>query len=211
MQDIAAAAAEARSVRKATAADMPELARSLARAFLDDPHARWTLRDDARRLERLEHGYVVGLEKLWMPENECYTTAGVVGGVLWLPPGRWKLGVLQQLRLVPSLIGAYGREIVSTGRLFALLDSLHPHEPDHWYLPMAGVGPDWQGRGIGAALLQPVLERCDADDMPAYLEATTERNRALYERNGFEVMDEYRLWGDGPLGWRMWREPQGAR
>jgi len=208
MQDIAAAATQAQSVRRATAADVPQLARSLAHAFFNDPHARWTLRDHGRRLARLEHGYRVGLEKLWLEHDECYTTGGVVGGVLWMPPGTWRLGVIAQLRLAPSLIGAYGREIVSTARLFAVLDSLHPHEPDHWYLPMAGVAPDWQGRGIGHALMQPVLERCDADGMPAYLEATTERNRALYERNGFEVMDEYRLWGDGPPGWRMWREPR---
>jgi ribosomal protein S18 acetylase RimI-like enzyme len=208
MQDVAAAAAQSESVRRATVRDLPDLARALAWAFFDDPHARWIFRDDNRRFERLERGYVVGLEKLWLPHDECYTTAGVVGGVLWMPPGTWKLGVLQQLRLVPSLIGAYGRDLVGTGRLLALLDSLHPHEPDHWYLPMAGVAPDWQGRGIGSALLRPVLERCDADGLPAYLEATTERNRAMYERNGFEVMDEYRLWGGGPTGWRMWRQPR---
>ena len=37
------------------------------------------------------------------------------------------------------------------------------------------MSPELQGRGIGSALMQPVLERCDRDGMPAYLEATTPR------------------------------------
>ena len=43
--------------------------------------------------------------------------------------------------------------------------------------------------------------------IPAYLEASTPRNRALYLRHGFVVLDEMRLPGGGPPLWRMWREP----
>ena len=52
-----------------------------------------------------------------------------------------------------------------------------------------------------------LLERCDADGMPAYLEATTQRNRALYLRHGFEDYGVIVLPG-GPPMWQMWREPQ---
>jgi hypothetical protein len=55
--------------------------------------------------------------------------------------------------------------------------------------------------------MRPVLERCDRDRVPAYLEASSPRNRALYERHGFEVMEECRYADDGPPLWRMWREP----
>jgi GNAT superfamily N-acetyltransferase len=70
------------------------------------------------------------------------------------------------------------------------------------------VTPAWQGRGYGTALLRPVLERCDADGVPAYLESSTPRGRALYDRNGFEVVEECRFAHDGPPVWRMWREPR---
>ena len=89
----------------------------------------------------------------------------------------------------------------------ASLEANHPDEP-HYYLPVVGVDPDWQGRGIGAALMQPVLERCDRERMPAYLEATTPRNRALYERYGFAVTEEFELANVGPPVWRMWRAPK---
>jgi hypothetical protein len=41
--------------------------------------------------------------------------------------------------------------------------------------------------------MQPVLERCDREMIPAYLEASASRNRALYARNGFEVVEEVQL------------------
>ena len=67
--------------------------------------------------------------------------------------------------------------------------------------------PEWQGRGIGSALMGPVLERCDAERMPAYLNAGSARSRDLYARHGFEVTEEFRLPDGGPPLWRMWREP----
>ena len=42
-------------------------------------------------------------------------------------------------------------------RLLTLLESMHPHEPEHWYLAIAGVDPEWQGRGIGRKLLAKVI------------------------------------------------------
>jgi ribosomal protein S18 acetylase RimI-like enzyme len=63
----------------------------------------------------------------------------------------------------------------------------HPEQP-HWYLPLMGVAPaDW-GRGWGSALMRRGLERCDEARLPAYLEATSPRNQALYERFGFQAL-----------------------
>ncbi len=63
------------------------------------------------------------------------------------------------------------------------------------------------GRGFGSSLMAPVLERCDRDGVPAYLEATSERNKQLYLRHSFEVTDEVPL-PDGPTMWPMWRSPR---
>ena len=47
-----------------------------------------------------------------------------------------------------------------------------------------------------------MLVRCDADGLPAYLDATSERSRALYALQGFEVTEELRLPAGAPL-WPM--------
>jgi GNAT superfamily N-acetyltransferase len=94
-------------------------------------------------------------------------------------------------------------------RSLALMESNHPRER-HVYLPAIGVAPEWQGKGIGTALLRPMLERCDREGLPAYLEASSERNRACYERNGFVARDALQLPGGGPPLWPMWRDPSSA-
>src|SRR5262245_1142626 len=82
----------------------------------------------------------------------------------------------------------------------------HPEEP-HWYLPLIGVDPAQQGKGLGAALLQPVLAECDRARLPAYLESTNPRNRPLYERHGFRAMGEIKI-GDCPPIVPMLRRPK---
>jgi GNAT superfamily N-acetyltransferase len=197
---------EASGVRKATAAELPQLAGVLARAFYDDPPTSWVLPDDARRMRILERSFLLFLRKLWFPQGECYTTEGFVGAAAWELPGAWKVGVGQQLRLLPAMASIYGRLLPRLLRAFYKLESNHPHEP-HFYLPFVGVDPDWQGRGIGAALIGPVLERCDREGIAAYLEASTPRSRSLYERLGFAVTEEFQLGEGSPPVWRMWRTP----
>lgn len=196
-------------VRKATQHDGSQLARALAAAFHDDPVlGHWCLADESRRTARMERAFEIFLRRVHLPHNECYTTSQeVIGGALWLPPGKWRIGMAKQLGLIPALTGALGRSLPRLLRLLSFTESQHLSEP-HYYLPLVGVRPEFQGRGIGTALMTPVLERCDQAACPAYLEATSPLNRALYERLGFAVMQEVRLPGDGPLLWLMRRPPR---
>jgi len=105
MVDIARATQEAQSVRKANAGEAERLATVLARAFVDDPQMVWIFTDDARRLDFLQRGFAVFLRKLYLDHDETYTTDSVAGACIWEPPGTWKLGVGDQLRLLPSKDG----------------------------------------------------------------------------------------------------------
>jgi GNAT superfamily N-acetyltransferase len=90
--------------------------------------------------------------------------------------------------------------------ILGLMEENHPVEPHH-YLFLLGTRSEWQGRGLGSSLMAPVLPTCDRDRVPAYLEATSERNKQLYIRHGFEVTAEIALPG-GPTMWPMWRSPK---
>ncbi|MEZ5167125.1 MAG: GNAT family N-acetyltransferase [Acidimicrobiales bacterium] len=61
-----------------------------------------------------------------------------------------------------------------------------PDEP-HFYLHLLGASDAARGKGLGSMLLRRVTEVCDAEGWPAYLEASTRRSAALYERHGFEM------------------------
>ena len=205
--DPVTAAGEADGVHRLAEHERPQLVKALARAFFADPVMQWFYPDDQRRMEQLEGLFGYFGEKVWFPHDETYTTAGVVGGAIWLPPDEWRVGALDQVRLLPGLISATGlRDLFRGLRGFNLMESKHPHDR-HYYLPVIGVSPEGQGKGLGTALLQPILKRCDEERMPAYLEATTPRGRACYERNGFEVTGELVL-PKGPPMWPMWREPR---
>ena len=173
----------------------------------DDPHFRWFVPDDSKRLVRLERGFRTFIERLWLRHDAGFTTEHVSGAAIWLPPKTWHVGLLEQVLLLPAIAGNLRAGTPGFLRAFAMIERKHPREPAHWYLPVVGVAPAWQGRGYGAALLRPVLERCDEERLPAYLEASTQRSRALYERHGFEALEECRYAKGGPPLWRMWREP----
>ncbi len=194
-------------IRKMSPDEVEPVARTLARAFLDDPHFRFIVRDDAKRLARMERGFATFVGRIWLPQNEGYVHERLIGAALWMPPGTWHQSPLAQLRLLPAIVASARGD---TGRLLKAVNWMerkHPREP-HWYLPAIGITPAWQGRGYGAALLRPMLDRCDAERLPAYLEASSPRNCALYERHGFEVVEEGRYSRDAPPLWRMWREPK---
>ncbi|MBT9159721.1 MAG: hypothetical protein DDT26_00984 [Dehalococcoidia bacterium] len=198
---------EVQSVRKVHAGELREVAAMLARSFYDDPVARWFVPDDDRRLMVVERAFHFYLRKLWFPQGECLTTAGVVGAATWLPPGGWEVSLVRQIQLLPGMALALGRSLGRALRGIAAMESNHPKE-HHFYLPYAGVDPQWQGKGIGSTLLVPVLRRCDRESIPAYLESTSPINRRLYERHGFEVTKEFRLGEGSPPLWCMWRKPK---
>jgi ribosomal protein S18 acetylase RimI-like enzyme len=84
------------------------------------------------------------------------------------------------------------------------IERRHP-ETAHWYLSELGVRPQSQGRGLGSRLMFEMLARCDRERVPAYLESSTERSRALYERHGFQTTEVIRMPRGGPPLWLMWR------
>ena len=195
-------------IRKMTAAEIQPVARTLAQAFYDDPHFRWFVPDDAKRLHRLERGFATFIGRVWLPHDEAYAHERLSGAALWMPPNTWHIGPLAQLLLLPAVVRDLRAGAPRLLKALTFIEKKHPRAPAHWYLPAIGVAPAWQGRGYGAALLRPVLERCDTERVPAYLEASTPRNRGLYERNGFETVEECRYAAAGPPLWRMWREPR---
>lgn len=194
-------------VRRATAADVPALARMLARAFLDDPVARWACRPDSLRPRSLEHFQSIRLRQL-LADEEVWTADDLTCAALWAPPLRWKTTLREDAMLArcfahPRLVGRM--PLVTAGWLG--LERKHPARPPHYYLAVLGTDPEHQGKGLGSMLLRPVLEQCDADGVGAFLESSKERNIDFYARHGFRVTEEIRLLR-GPRMWKMWRDPR---
>jgi GNAT superfamily N-acetyltransferase len=209
MIDSARAEREAATVHRAKPDEFRKMAAVLARAFYDDPIFTWVVDKRGDRLRLFERSFNLYLHKLWTGQDyECYTTENIVGALIGERRGHGEAGGLVQLRLLPPMLAIYGRLLPRVVRALRAAESRHPTDP-HYFLVVAGVLPDWQRLGGAATVLRGVLERCDGERLPAYLDATSPRNRALYERHGFEVTEEFSMGPGSPPSWRMWREPSG--
>ena len=71
------------------------------------------------------------------------------------------------------------------------------HDPlnQHWHLGPIGVLPSHQGRGIGLAFMQRFCTEVDACHATAYLETDLDINVHFYEKFGFKIIDESKIFG----------------
>ena len=186
---------------------MPVLTDGLVRAFADDPVANFMFAGERRRRRGLHSFFTTLINRQYLPGGHVYTTEDRAGTAVWGSPDRLRHGLAELLQLLPTAPFILSARTISALRLLFEVDGLHPKEP-HWYLGVLGTRTAAQGRGVGSALLAPVLERCDAEGLPAYLESSKHANIAFYGRHGFEVTGEIALPFGGPSVWPMWREPR---
>ena len=184
------------AVRVAEAHESGSLRAALAAAFFGDPVFSWLI-GGPRREPRLARYFAIQLTHA-LAVGEIWTSDGLQGAALCMPPGRW--------RVPPRLLAANGRRFAGVFRgrlpravgLLAAIERRHLRGA-HYYFSYIGVAPAAQGRGLGSSLMRPALDRCDKEGLPAYLEASSERNAALYERLGFRCTEVLRFAGSPPL------------
>jgi GNAT superfamily N-acetyltransferase len=193
------------SVRRADAADRQAVLDVLTKAFMNDPIVCWLFPEVGRR-GRLQAHYYRSL--LAHPAVEVYLAGRREGTSIWLTlaagqtpyEGRPDAPAAGQ----GTVFGENGARLLALGQALA---PRHPNREPHLYLPCMGVIGGRQGAGLGSAMLRHRLERADADGLAAYLEASSPRSRALYQRHGFENLGEPVRVADSPLLWPMWRRP----
>jgi len=195
------------TVRTAGSSDVPALVEVLVRSFADDPVANFMFAGERRRRRGLHSFFTTQIRRQYLSGGHVYTTKDRAGAAIWGAPDRARHGLAELLQLLPTAPFLLSVRTLPALRLLFEVDGLHPKEP-HWYLATLGTDPDHQGRGVGSALVQPVLARADEEGMPAYLESSKERNVPFYARFGFEVIEELHSAPENPTIWRMWREPR---
>jgi GNAT superfamily N-acetyltransferase len=185
-------------LREATSADVRQLAGALAAAFQDDPAFTWIMPVDRKRRAGLRRFFEVELKAVGLGRGRIWTTPELTGACLSTPPGRWRLPLSAMLRHGPAFTRAFAARLPHAAALLQRMEWRHPREPHH-YFAYIGVAPEHQGKGLGSTLMQPTLRCCDEAALPAYLEASNERCAALYERLGFELVDELHYGSTQPL------------
>jgi GNAT superfamily N-acetyltransferase len=188
-----------------------QLGYGLCQAFYDEPNFSYIFPDTRVRRVALPWFFGRFVVGLGLNYGAVFTANGVDGAAVWLRPnttirvgGALRAGLL----FMPFRFGwqSFGRSIHLGSYLERLRQQSAPTQ--HWYLMALGVAPSRQGRGLGRALLQPILTRADAEQVPCYLETFTERNVQFYQKLGFTVVVHDHIPKGGPPFWTMVRTPQ---
>ncbi len=191
------------------ASDRDAAARVLARAFFEYPVmvAHWP---DVSRRRRYLEWYLGCSIDYGCRYGEVYTTREVAGVAIWLPPGQTQFSVWRYIRSgflrTPLVLGIW-RSLTQVRQFEDVTQRAHEEiaPGPHWYLWELAVDPEQQGNGIGSLLMQPALQRADAEHVPCYLETHDEKNVSFYAKRGFEMVRSEEIAGSELRYWSMLR------
>ncbi|MEQ8559240.1 MAG: GNAT family N-acetyltransferase [Henriciella sp.] len=192
------------NIRPATRRDWRQLGDITAEAFAEDPFNLWLF----GRPRALRPLFRMMARDIYLKHGFCHI-ADDRGATMWathesdlrLPPL-----MLLQLILAQQVHGSKGamKRGMAAGKTMA---EHHPREP-HVYLFTVGTRKAARGKGLGKAMLSPVLASADKAGLPVYLENTNPVNDGFYRSLGFERRGEFRVDETAPLVTTMWREAQ---
>ena len=194
------------SARQAEPGEYVAVARLLAEVFYDDPMYAWLVPDKTRRMKAITGLFETACQVLATADPAAvWTTDAFLGGAIWTPPGRPNPSIAMAWRVASDMIFGLRWGML---RQMEVERSLTPIRERHWYLNTIGVAASERGRGIGSALLAPIVARCDRDRLPIYLNTNTDDNIRFYRSNGFEVIREIELDRGRMHLFEMKRQPQ---
>jgi GNAT superfamily N-acetyltransferase len=198
------------AVEPLTRADEREAVASLTAAFVEYP-LLVLLCPDAKRRPHVTEAFCRFLFRTAVACDGAFGTADRHAIVCSWPLGSEWSSFWRTLR-AGGLSFAWRMGFRATrllSRLEAEFDAARAtHVPGpHCYVPLLGVRPEAQGKGLSRAVMQPVFEAADRDRVPIYLETVPESNVAIYKKLGFELRGNRELTGGLP-NWEMVRAPQ---
>ncbi|KAF2396848.1 acetyltransferas-like protein [Trichodelitschia bisporula] len=218
-------------VTRMTPADINGAIDTIQQAFADDPYSRWIfdqrefspVRNRVSLTHRCHWGIKHGLFYVCRSES----SKKILGCAMWLPPRKagqqeswaewcsaWLLWLKQGWMNL-----SHGRGGLNVARYWAWKGAQAEAQKAVWTDPngyyfcnIVTVLPEAQGRGVGRALMEVVLERADREGRKCYLESSRrEPNVGIYERFGFGLVREMgcEVGGEGVRLYCMVREPGG--
>ena len=197
---------EGPEVRLAEQRDVPRIAATLTIALADSRWTRWALPGDGR-MQRLTRLHELDAGHRGVATRSAWVTEDVTAVAVWEPPaGTAPLpaDVRDALaRELPYLAADRWSAVSGTADL---VTAARPPAP-HWWLAHLGVRPTARRRGLAAAVLAPVLVRCDDEQTPAAAAVFSWANVRFLRGFGFEVTAELRTSDDDLPLWVLVRQP----
>jgi GNAT superfamily N-acetyltransferase len=195
-------------IRLATAKDATRTAELIADAFFTLDATAWLVPDPHERALVLPADFEIYVDhalthgEIQLIEDDA---GHLAAAAVWFPqltgPTPEPDNYDDQLT---AACGTYADRFRTLDQLF---EDNHPHTYPHHHLAYLATRPDQQRHGLGSALLRLHHSRLDHSVIPAFLQASSEQARKLYERHGYKCLGDPFYLSDGAAFWPMWREP----
>lgn len=189
-------------LRCAELPDWRQVADITAEGFADDPVNRFVFGTPRAILS----GMRVMAREIYLKRGFAHLH-GDDGSTLWLPPGvDGAFSTLTLLKFAAGQMRHGTKGALQRGQeLGARMAAHHPKAP-HLYLFAITTRKHARGKGIGKALLDPVLAYADRENLPVYLENSNPVNTGFYRSRGFERIALFNVGEGGPPLEPMWRK-----
>jgi ribosomal protein S18 acetylase RimI-like enzyme len=196
-------------VRQLTEADVDAAAATLGQAFLHDPLITYAIADEHTRQQFLPTYFTPGV-RLAQILGEVWCTDDVSAVACWRRPGAGtpSAELLAEVGADRMPEPLSSQAAAAANPVYAYLEARQRPlnvPTDHWYLTMIGVAPGCTRRGLGSAVMRPVLDASRTHHEPVYLETMAERNVSFYEHNGFTQIEQGVEPGSGLPYWLFLR------
>jgi GNAT superfamily N-acetyltransferase len=178
-------------VRRAEQRDVPRIAATLTVALGESRWTRWALPQDGR-MQRLTRWHELDAGHRGVATGTTWVSDDVDAVASWRGPA----GAPDTEPVPDDVRAALARELPylagprwnAVERTRSLLERALPSGP-HWELVHLGTRPSARRRGLGSAVLAPVLARCDDDGVPAAAAVYSWAGVRFLRRLGFEVAE----------------------
>ncbi|KAH7384357.1 acyl-CoA N-acyltransferase [Phaeosphaeria sp. MPI-PUGE-AT-0046c] len=199
-------------VNRMTEEDIDGAIDTIQQAFAEDPYNLW-IYPDRSKVDLTRNRVSLTLRCHWGIRHGLFHVARdtsnptkILGCAMWMPPHPpstpepWSLYMsywylwFNQIRM--NLW--YGRGGLDTKRYWIwkarqaeAQGALWTSEKGYYFCNIVTVLPEAQGKGVGRALMEEVLNAADREGVECYLESSRKvPNAAIYERFGFELVKE---------------------
>ena len=193
-------------IRRAEPSEAGALAQVVADAFFNLVVCQWLVPDPAERRRVMQPDFEIIVDH-GIRHGTVHTTDELDAVAVWFSEAPEGIGEIRdyEARLVAAVAPHTSRFVV----LDDVMHHAHPTGTPHEYLSLLAVSPPAQQAGLGTALLRARHDHLDAEGIPAYLEASSQRSRKLYLRNGYVEVGTPLVVPDCPeeIMYPLWREP----
>lgn len=193
-------------VRRAEPAELDDVVRVFADAFLGDPMITWPLTDPSP--EAIASMFRVLIEEAYGPRGVVWTAGDhrVDGAAVWLAPDHTARFDEIEAATRPRINALADDDGARYARFWDWIDDHIPDEPC-WFLDILAVREQERGRGLASALVGHGLEQARGAGVPAILETGNPAAVPMYEHFGFRVIEQSDAPDSGPTIWFLRADP----